>query len=87
MKITINVDTTPQEARSFLGLPDLEPMQQRLLQKLEDKVMHSVDNVDPMELLNTWLPGGMEGLDKIQSMFWNQMSSALSGKPKKDDAS
>lgn len=27
MIITINVDCTPEEARAFLGLPDLKPMQ------------------------------------------------------------
>ena len=27
MKITVNVDCTPEEARSFLGLPDVQPLQ------------------------------------------------------------
>ncbi|MFY9972047.1 MAG: DUF6489 family protein, partial [Roseiarcus sp.] len=27
MKITVDVDCTPLEARQFMGLPDVEPMQ------------------------------------------------------------
>ena len=27
MKITVNVDCTPLEARQFMGLPNVEPMQ------------------------------------------------------------
>ena len=26
MKITVDVDCTPEEARAFLGLPDVKPM-------------------------------------------------------------
>ena len=31
MKITMNVDCTPEEARAFLGLPDVKPMQEQLI--------------------------------------------------------
>ena len=37
MKITIDIDCTPQEARSFLGLPDVEPMQQALMKMVQEK--------------------------------------------------
>ena len=30
MKITVNVDCTPDEARHFFGLPDVKPMQDAL---------------------------------------------------------
>ena len=31
MKIKIDVDCTPQEARAFLGLPDVAPMQKAMM--------------------------------------------------------
>lgn len=34
MKITIDVDCTPDEARRFLGLPDVAPMQEALMAQL-----------------------------------------------------
>lgn len=82
MKITVNIECTPAEARAFFGLPDVAPMQEKLIEKMQDKVINSVENMDPVDLLKTWVPTGLEGLDKIQNMFWSQMSSALSGDSK-----
>ena len=36
MKITINVDCTPAEAREFFGLPDLRPLQAAWLAEVEN---------------------------------------------------
>ena len=32
MKVTVEVDCTPEEARRFLGLPDVVPMQQAAME-------------------------------------------------------
>ena len=36
MKITINIDCTPAEAREFVGLPDLRPLQAAWLAEIEN---------------------------------------------------
>ena len=36
MKFTINIDCTPEEARAYLGLPDVRPMQEQLLKEMQD---------------------------------------------------
>ena len=33
MKVTVEVECTPEEARQFLGLPDVVPMQQAAMKK------------------------------------------------------
>jgi hypothetical protein len=38
MKVTIEIDCTPAEARQFMGLPDLQPMQDRLLEEMEGRL-------------------------------------------------
>lgn len=38
MKITINVDCSPEEARSFLGLPDVKPMQTAMMEEVENRM-------------------------------------------------
>ena len=35
MKVTIEVDCTPLEAREFMGLPDVQPMQTAMMEKLQ----------------------------------------------------
>ena len=34
MKVNVEIDCTPQEARAFFGLPDLQPMQGRIIDEI-----------------------------------------------------
>lgn len=73
MKITINVDCSPEEARSFLGLPDVKPMQAAMMEEVENRMRANMEAMDPETLMKTWLPAGMESLEQMQKMFWGQM--------------
>ena len=42
MKVTINVDCTPEEARSFFGLPDVAPMQEVILNEVRDRILKNL---------------------------------------------
>ena len=70
MKISIDIDCTPQEARSFLGLPDVEAMQRVLMDKLQERMLGALASTDPEMLMKTWLPAGMAGLEQWQKLFW-----------------
>ena len=48
MKINIEVDISPTEARTFLGLPDVGPMQEEVLGELKKKAMEGMNNFDPV---------------------------------------
>ena len=37
MKISFDIDCTPDELRGFFGMPDVKPMQEQLLKEVEDK--------------------------------------------------
>ena len=83
MKITIDIDCTPEEARTFLGLPDVQPMQENLLRQVEDRMTANLQALDPETLFKTWLPASMQGMEQIQKAFWAQMSNAMMGEGKK----
>ncbi len=70
MKITLDVDCTPEEARSFFGLPDVRPMQDVLLKKVEERMLANLEATSPEALLKTWLPAGVQGMEQLQKMFW-----------------
>jgi hypothetical protein len=57
MKITMNVECTPEEARAFLGQLDLKPMQDELMQEMRKRLMAGIAAMDPAEMLRTWMPG------------------------------
>jgi hypothetical protein len=75
MKFTINVDCTPAEARKFIGLPDVAPMQERLVEALEKRMRDNIEKLDAETLIRTWLPATIQSLSELQRVFWNQMGA------------
>jgi hypothetical protein len=73
MKVTINIDCTPEEARAFFGLPDLRPMQDSMMAEVQKRMEQTIKSMDPETMLKTWLPASLEGLEQLQKMFWGQM--------------
>ncbi|MHA1153708.1 MAG: DUF6489 family protein [Alphaproteobacteria bacterium] len=79
MKITLDVDCTPEEARAFLGLPEVAPMQAAVMEELRKRMSTGLEAMDPETLMKTWMPLGLQGLEQAQKMFWSQMSQAAGG--------
>jgi Family of unknown function (DUF6489) len=78
MKIKIDIDCTPQEARAFFGLPDVEPIQEAVLGKVQDRLTGYLEGTDPEALLKLWLPGGLQGLGQMQEVLWKQFMGGIS---------
>jgi hypothetical protein len=74
MKITMDVECTPEEARTFLGLPDVKPMQEQLMRELQERITANIRAMEPEALLKTWLPVTLKGFQQIQEMFMAQMT-------------
>ena len=83
MKIEIDIDCTPDEARRFLGLPDVGPMQEALVEELRRRLFANLEAMEPETLMKTWLPLGLQGLETVQKAFWTQMNKAMSEAQKK----
>ncbi|MEM7226869.1 MAG: DUF6489 family protein [Pseudomonadota bacterium] len=73
MKITIDIDCSPQEARAFLGLPEVGAMQEALVAQLQERLQEVLQTSDPEALMRLWLPTGMKGFAQLQEQFWQQM--------------
>ena len=73
MKITVDVDCTPDEARAFLGLPDVKPMQEHLMKEVQDRLSANLRAMDPEVMLRTWVPATLKGFEQLQEMFLAQM--------------
>jgi len=69
MKITVNIDCTPEEARAFLGLPDLRPVHEVVVRHLVEQVQAGLHVLTPEALLKTWLQPGLAGMDHMVRAF------------------
>jgi Family of unknown function (DUF6489) len=76
MKVTMNVDCTPEEARAFLGLPDVKPMQEHLMRELQERMVANIRAMEPEAMLRTWLPATLKSFEQMQEIFMNQMTGA-----------
>jgi hypothetical protein len=83
MKIKFDIEVTPQELRTFLGLPDVEPLQQRLLEQIEEQMRAGTTGFDPLSLMKPFLPGNLQSFDGMQKAFWDAVK-ASSPKPRGD---
>ena len=82
MKIKLDIDCTPEELRSFFGLPDVRPMQEELLKEVEERLRANLKALDPETMLKTWLPAGLKGFEQLQEMFMSQMAGRSGGRKK-----
>jgi len=79
MKVTVNVECTPEEARNFMGLPDVQPMQAALMAQLQARLSANIEAMNPETMLKTWLPASMQGAEQLQKMFWGQVQQTMAG--------
>lgn len=69
MKITFDIDCTPEEARAFLGLPDVKPMQEELMAEIRERMAASLKAMEPAEMLKLWLPANLKGFEQMFDAF------------------
>lgn len=81
MKITIEIDCTPEEARSFMGLPDVSAANNVYVENLT-KAMQGVSSPDQLQQYAQALaPMGQMGLKLFQNFVEGSMKAASGAKP------
>ncbi len=78
MKISIDIDFTPEEARHFFGLPEVKPMQDALMREVEERMRAGLKAMDPETMLQAWLPASAQGFEQMQK-FWSGLADAAAG--------
>ena len=68
MKVTIDIDCTPEEARRFMGLPDLTPVHEAYVEKLKALVGDGATPEMVGEMMKAWGPMSEAGMN-----LWRQM--------------
>ena len=69
MKVNVEIDCTPLEARQFFGLPDVQPMQTAVMEKLQNQMMANIQKVSPEALMQSWLTFDPKIAERFSDMF------------------
>jgi hypothetical protein len=69
MKINVEIDCTPLEARQFFGLPDVQPMQTAVMEHLQKQMISNIEKVSPEALLQSWFTFDPKLAERFSDMF------------------
>lgn len=75
MKVTVDVDCTPEEARRFMGLPDMSSVHEAYIGKMKSMIEEGVTPDTLESMMRNWMPMGEAGMNLWRSMF-DQMGRA-----------
>lgn len=80
MKISVDIDCTAEEARQFLGLPDVRPLHDAVLGEIKERLLQNMRGMDIDALSKSWMPTNIAGMDQMQKTFWSLMTTAMQRK-------
>ena len=69
MKVKVDIDCTPEEARRFMGLPDLAPVHEAYIEKMRKTMAEGITPDVMTEMMKSWAPMGEAGLNMMTQMF------------------
>ena len=84
MKMNIEIDMTPDEARKFLGLPDVSKVQDKMMAEIEKRLKSAIDVNDPEAMLRAWMPLGGQGFEQFQRFMFDSARRAAGGTVRKE---
>lgn len=79
MKVTIDIECTPIEARTFMGLPDVSAVNEHLVAEMKKRMDENMTALQPEELMKTWFSFG----GQAQEQFVKLMTSAAGAAAKR----
>jgi hypothetical protein len=85
MKVNVEIDCTPLEARQFFGLPDVGPMQAAMMEKLQQQMSANIDKITPDALMQSWFSFDPKLAERFQELFLSMagLGGALGGDKKR----
>jgi hypothetical protein len=85
MKVKIEVECTPLEARAFMGLPDVTPLNDHLVEEMKRRVDENMTRLKPEELLKTWMNFGGQAQEQFRKLMTTAATAGLSGTAGRED--
>ncbi|WP_420430191.1 DUF6489 family protein [Hyphobacterium sp.] len=69
MKVKIDIDCTPEEARSFFGLPDVAPVNELMVKEMTKRMNENMASLEPEALMRNWMSLGGQMQDQFLSLM------------------
>lgn len=80
MKLSIEVDCTPEEARRFMGLPDVSALNEALVSEMRKTLEANMSMLAPEELVKSWMSFGAGAQEQFRKLMEAGMGGAAQRK-------
>jgi hypothetical protein len=81
MKVTVEIDCTPVEARAFFGLPDVSALNDHLVAEMQKRFDANVAMLQPEELMRSWMSFGGQAQEQFIKLMTAAAGGGLGAKP------
>lgn len=68
MKMNIEIECSPEEARRFLGLPDVSSLNDHLVKELQARLDANISMLSPDELMKNWMSFGLGAQEQFRKL-------------------
>lgn len=69
MKMTIEVDCSPEEARRFLGLPDVSALNEHMVSEMSKRIDANINLLNPEEFMRNWMTFGTGAQEQFRKFM------------------
>jgi len=69
MKMNLEIDCTPAEARAFLGLPDVSGLNEHLVKEMQSRMEANMAMLSPEELMKNWTAFGVGAQEHFRKLM------------------
>jgi len=77
VKVKVEVDCTPKEARAFLGLPDVAALNEHMVQEMKRRMDANMAMIAPEELMRNWMSFGGQATEQFRKLMTAAAGGAL----------
>ena len=78
MKFTVNVECSPEEARRFMGLPDVTPINEAVVAEMGKRMEANIKLMSPDTMMNAWMSVGTQAQDAFVRMMTSAAGAGAS---------
>jgi hypothetical protein len=75
MKMSVEIDCTPEEARRFLGLPDVSVLNDHIVNEMQKQIGNNMALLAPDELVKNWMAYGAGAQEQFRKLMEAGMSA------------
>ena len=82
MNLKFDLECSPEEARAFLGLPDVRPLNEHVVEEMKSRMSANMAMLAPEELMKSWMAFGGQATDQFRKLMTAAVQGAGTSTPK-----